>query len=182
MEIRTATQADYAFIKDIQNKHRDEIGFIPPGATQREIEWGHILFAEENDDDAGFLLVQPTLGGQRTTAAIIQAAVRMDARRMKIGLALVAAIAAKAKSAGSTILQCWCRNDLDANMFWHAAGFHHIATRKGGTIKGIPCALWRLPLNIPADALSILPAEGRNGPGGRFQRRVKRLPLFDAQT
>jgi N-acetylglutamate synthase-like GNAT family acetyltransferase len=182
MEIRTATQADYRFVKDLQNKHRNEIGFIPPGATQREIEWGHVLFAEENADDAGFLLVQPALGGQRTTAAIIQAAVRMDARRMKIGLALVAAIAAKAKAAGSTILQCWCRTDLDANAFWNAAGFQHIATRNGGTIKNIPCRLWRLPLDIPADALSILPDNGRNGPGGRFQQRVERLPLFDAQT
>lgn len=178
MEIRTATQTDLTFVRDLQRRFSNQIGFIPPAATQREIEWGHVFHAALNDDDAGFLLIQPALSGQRTTAAIIQAAVRMDAQRQKIGLTLVEAIARKAHAAGSHILQCCCRADLEANLFWEAAGFVAAATRQGGKSYGEKIILWRKPL-IESAIDEALPPEGKpRGPGGKFAKRIDATPLF----
>jgi len=176
--IRTATQADLLFIRDLQRRFSNQIGFFPPAATQREIEWGHVFHAGLNEDDAGFLLVQPALGGQRTTAAIIQAAVRMDAQRQKIGLALVEAIASKAQAAGSTILQCFCRQDLEANLFWQAAGFDAIATRRGGNAHGENLILWRKPLRNGVNAAFLPPVSKNRGPGGKFTTAANATPLL----
>jgi len=176
--IRTATLADLLFIRDMQRRFSNQIGFIPLAATEREIEWGHVFHANLNDDDAGFLLVQPALSGQRTTAAIIQAAVRMDAQRQHIGLALVEAIAAKAKRAGSKILQCSCRSDLDANQFWPAAGFVAVAARTGGKAHGRPIILWRRQL---ADGVLLrdMPREVANrGPAGKFVTKEHATPTI----
>lgn len=178
MEIRVATAADLRFVRDLQLRFSNQIGFIPPTATQREIEWGHVFHAALNDDDAGFLLVQPALSGQRTTAAIIQAAVRMDAQRQKIGLALVAAIAAKAQAAGSTILQCFCRADLEANLFWKAAGFEAVATRRGGNKHDQNCTLWRKPLRKGVNTAFPLPVSKNRGPGGKFTSQANATPLL----
>ena len=172
--VHTATAADLLLIRNLQNKHREELGWIPPAATQREIEWGHVLTGQINEDNVGFLLVQPTLGGQHTTAAIIQACVRMDARRRAVGLDLVKAVARKAAAAGSTILQCWCRQDLESNLFWDELGFQAISKRRGGQARGIPHILWRKPLNRDADVFELPTDRTARGAGG--------IPLHRTQT
>ena len=171
MTIRIATQDDLKFIHHLQGRWSNQIGFIPPTATQRELEWGHILFADHNDDDAGFLLVQPALSGQRTTAAIIQAAVRLDAQRLSIGTQLVGAVAMKAAAAGTTMLQCWCRSGIEANLFWEACGFQKIMQRNGGKSHGEPHNLWRLKIDEAADIGQLPVPKTFHGPGGKFTRK-----------
>lgn len=174
--IRAATAADLLLIRDLQSKHANEIGYLPPAATQREVEWGHVLTGHINADDVGFLLVQPTLGGQHTTAAIIQACVRMDAQRMKVGLELVKEVARKAAAAGSLVLQCWCRQDLEANLFWHELGFEAVSKRRGGKQKGIPHILWRKPLSREADVFELPLDRIQRGAGGFPIKKPQREP------
>jgi len=166
--IRTADTDDLGFIRDLQRRFARAIGYIPPAATAREVEWGHVFHANLNDDDAGFLLMQPALSGQRTTAAIIQAAVRMDAQRQHVGLALVEHVVAKAKRAGSTIVQAVCREDLEAVHFWEAAGFRAVAMKPGGLSEGKNVIIFRRAIYVGADLSGLYVPAIRRGPAGKF--------------
>jgi N-acetylglutamate synthase-like GNAT family acetyltransferase len=169
--IRQATAADLLFVRDLQRRFTNQIGFLPTEATQRELARGRIMIGTLNDAEAGFLYTLPALASQPTTTAIIQTAVRMDAQRQLLGLTMINAIASAATAAGQTILQAWCKANLEANHFWQAAGFKAIATRPGGNRKHIPHILWRLALDDSAE-LTILPADKYNRlPGGRFAKR-----------
>jgi N-acetylglutamate synthase-like GNAT family acetyltransferase len=168
--IRLATATDLLFIRDLQRRFTNQIGFLPTSRVEKEIEKQNILLQTLNDDDAGFLLTIPSLSYQPKTTAIIQTAVRMDAQRQAVGLDLVHRIETAAQRAGQSILQAWCKQNLEANLFWKAAGFEAIATRPGGNGKQIPHVLWRKALSTTAE-LSILPVDHRhNRLRGRFAR------------
>jgi hypothetical protein len=180
--IRTATPADLRFILALQRNFSNQIGYIPAGPTLREIDRGRVAIGELNATEAGMLLWQPALTSQPTTAAIIQAAVRMDAQRQALGLTLVNTIAQQAAAAGTTILQAWCRSDLESNLFWAAAGFSKIATREGGKGRNHPMILWRLPLLETAD-LRAMPIDKKpRGPGGQFSRETQAIILTEVAS
>ena len=154
--IRQATAADLLFVRDLQRRFTNQIGFLPTEATQRELARGRIMIGTLNDAEAGFLYTLPALA---------------SAQRQLLGLTMINAIASAATAAGQTILQAWCKANLEANHFWQAAGFKAIATRPGGNRKHIPHILWRLALDDSAE-LTILPADKYNRlPGGRFAKR-----------
>ena len=164
--IRTATIADRLLIRDLQRKFTNQIGFIPSEATERELARGNIRCGDLNGYDAGFLLIQPRLAGQPTTAAIIQAAVYLDAQRQQLGLALVNRAAKDAIVNRSSIIQATCREDLEACAFWTAAGFVAVATRPGGKAHGKNLIIFRKPLH-PGIDITILPIDRKpRGAGG----------------
>ena len=166
--IRAATPADLLFIRDLQRKFHNEIGFIPNAATARELEAGNVAIGELNADDAGFLLIRPRLAAQPTTAAIIQAAVHTDAQRRSVGLALINAAEQAARLNGSTILQATCRSNLEANLFWRAAGFTAIATRPASKTYRQPLIIYRVAL-VDGTNLRIIPPDRKpRGPGGHW--------------
>ena len=169
--IRLATPKDLLFIRDLQRRFTNQIGFIPSAGVERELNRGRILLGAINNQEAGFLLTIPHLTSQPCTTAIIQTAVRLDAQRLSLGSELVNTLARTARDQGNTILQAWCKANLEANLFWQAQGFTAVATRNGGNGKHVPHILWRQPLTPTAD-LSTLPIEQYNrSPGGRFARR-----------
>ena len=179
-EIKTATIADAAFIRDLQRQFTNEIGFVPTSATERELMKNNIVMGTLAGMAAGFVFVQPVLAAQPRTACIIQAAVRMDAQRRHVGLALVEHVAARALHIGSTILQAKCLDGLEANDFWKAAGFTEILRTNGGTSRGQKLIWWRRAL-IPGAAISRIPLTTRTRrPGGRFTHRTppNTIPLF----
>ena len=171
--IRRATTADLRFIRDLQRRFTNQIGFFPSAATERELERGNILHGSLNDDDAGFLLIRPALSCQPTTATIIQAAVRMDAQRQAVGLALVKQAATDALVHGSTILQASCRASLNANLFWPAAGFHAIATRRGGNAHAETIIIWRKALVDGIDLTNLHVDAYARAPGGKFTTKER---------
>lgn len=171
--IRIANQADLKFVLDLQRKFSNQIGYLPAGPTNRELERGRILVGELNATEAGMLLWQPQFVGQPKTAGIIQAAVAMDAQKRYLGLRLVSEVIDTATKNGSTILQAWCRSDLESNAFWQALGFLTVATRPGGTSKGKPHLLWRLALNQTANLYQLPNDKYSRGPGGKFSRQAQ---------
>ena len=44
IHVKVATPTELTFIRHLQAKLDDQIGYIPPAATLRELEWGHVLF------------------------------------------------------------------------------------------------------------------------------------------
>jgi N-acetylglutamate synthase-like GNAT family acetyltransferase len=126
-EIRTATSQDLAFIDDLQKKHAKAVAFRPRIALENYTNAGAITLALENDEPAGYLLANPQLRYQPEICPIFQAAVAMDAQRRHHGIALLATVAQAAKAAGKLVIQANCREELEANEFWNAAGFEPIA-------------------------------------------------------
>jgi N-acetylglutamate synthase-like GNAT family acetyltransferase len=173
MRIRIAKPSDFYFIRDLQKKYTGQIGFLPNQATERELERENFLHGSLNADDAGFLFVVPSLSYQPEIAAIIQAAVRMDAQRQAVGLALVEQTAILASARGQTMLQACCRSDLDSNLFWNAAGFTAIGTKPGGTQRGKDLIVWRRRLTPFADLTAVAKEQFLRGPGGKFTSREK---------
>jgi len=106
----------------------------------------------------------------------------MDAQRRKHGLNLLAELERTARADGIAMLQCWCRQSLDANEFWKAAGFVKVALRDVGAKRQSPCILWRRPLLIlPTSTIVELPTNTRNQAGrGETVARFNwaRLPML----
>jgi N-acetylglutamate synthase-like GNAT family acetyltransferase len=145
--IRPADPADALFVRHLQQLHSNAIGFIPNEATSWYIDNRRCLIALENDEPAGMLLGRPALRWNIALRPITQAAVDFSAQRRHIGLALVEALAADAREAGQMAVQACCRQGLDANAFWLAAGFEEICRLAPTTARGKPIICWRLQLD-----------------------------------
>lgn len=177
--IRTASPADIPFVLDLAKKFKREIGYIPPVAIERETRRGNVIHGSLNDDDTGFLLIHPKLSWNPTATAIIQTAVRLDAQRESLGSALVGQAALDALARGQSILQCWCRADIEANAFWKALGFEQVATREGGKNAGTHHILWRLALSELADIGQCIEDPAARAHGGKYLPYVnERVPLL----
>lgn len=141
-----ATLADLSFVDSLQKKFGRSLGFLPRQAIEVNLEKGNITLTRENDDAAGYLLVRPLLTWRPEMAAIIQAAVCMDAQRRHHGLALLLLIEKEAKARGQIALQANCAIGVEANEFWQAAGFKPIAHLTPETKSGREIICWRKPL------------------------------------
>jgi hypothetical protein len=156
--IRTATTADSLFVRSLQKRFSNQLGFLPNAAVDECIDGGCVRLATENDDPCGYVLSRRRLKCAPHVAPIVQAAVCLDARRRHHGLTLIESVCQDAWVDGKTIVQCWCRADLDAVDFWDAAGFDLVAERDPRSARGKPLLLFRraLPGCDPA-SLSVLP-------------------------
>lgn len=166
--IRLATEADHRYIRHLQNQHHTELGFIPDLGSRKELRQGNVVLGAINDSPAGFLMVRPALQAQPTTAAIIQTAVELDARRGALGRQLVGRIARLARAAGAHVLQASCREDLEACAFWTALGFELVATRPGGSSTRHAVRIYRHALRPHADIWTLPTPHQTRQPGGRF--------------
>jgi N-acetylglutamate synthase-like GNAT family acetyltransferase len=145
-EIRPATVADTRYLRHLQRKFSDALGFLPTAAIDWYAESGNVAIAEENGEPAGYLLGRPALNWQPLLRPIYQAAVAMDAQRRHHGLALLRTVEAAAEAAGQTGLQANCAAGLEANEFWHAAGFIPICYLTPLNCRTRPLICWRKPL------------------------------------
>jgi len=166
--IRLANDNDLRFILHLQRQYSEQLGYIPRQPTEAHLLAGNILLAETNDDDTGFLLILPGLAHQPTTAAIIQAAIRLDAQRQTYGLQLVTLAETAARQAGKTIIQAACRANLEANLFWKAAGYQITAYHAAGHKRRNQTLLWRKALTPNADLDQLPPAGKPRATQGRF--------------
>ncbi len=169
-DIRAATSADLAFVKHLANRNSNAIGFVPTAGLLNYLDAGCITITNENDAEAGYILARPRVAGATYIRPIVQAAVCFDARRRRHALSLVNDLARAAFISGQLLLQCWCREELEANDFWRAAGFIAVARRHAGTGRGKPCILWRRPTCTAGTRVlaAISPTHRAFGPGGRW--------------
>jgi N-acetylglutamate synthase-like GNAT family acetyltransferase len=145
--IRIATERDLPFVLDLQRKFSNELGFIPRAGTEWYVINRRVLLARENGDPAGFLLGRPRLRYQPKMRPIYQAGVRMDAQRRHNGLQLLDELAADAALKGQVALQAMCREDLESNDFWAAAGFEPICKVDPSNARGKLVICWRRALS-----------------------------------
>lgn len=145
-KIRLATLADLSYVTSLAKTFSNQIGFIPKCGIEQYLEKSAVLLATENDSPAGFLVGNPALIWQPLLRPISQAAIQFDAQRHSHGRQLVELVADLARSAGQIGIQANCREDLDANAFWHAAGFIKICYMQPRNARQKTVICWRKPL------------------------------------
>ena len=132
--IREATVFDLPAIEALRRSDGDSLGFVPKakyehitlktsdrGRARWRYEW--LIVAEDSTEITGFLLT----GFHRDGCKMQQLCVRNDARRMERALRLVDACENEARRRGSRRIRCRVAADIEANMFWRAAGYEPIA-------------------------------------------------------
>lgn len=141
--LRVATAEDEKFVIHLQKQHSEALGFLPREAVKTYIAAGRVLLGQENDCQAGYILGRPKMRYDPRIAPITQCAVSMDLKRRHLGLGMVDAWATAAFLDGKKCVQCWCADDLDASLFWPAAGFTAIARRWPKNTRARSLTLWR---------------------------------------
>ena len=172
---------DLLYARSLMRSHTEQVGFLPDAALRWYADHGCVWSAGINGDPVGYLVAKP-LKSAPAVHAILQACIQMDARRMHSGLALVAHVCQLARENGRDIVQCWCRDDIEANHFWKAAGFVEITRKSGGERRGREVILYRRAVReIAPDHL--LDGIVIRGPGGAFRPAVELPSLFpDSET
>jgi N-acetylglutamate synthase-like GNAT family acetyltransferase len=161
--IRLAEAQDALFVRHLQKIHSNAIGFISNEATAWYIDNARCRIALENEEPAGMLLGRAAFRWNVALRPITQAAVDFSAQRRHIGLQLVEAEAIDAREAGQVALQACCREGLEANAFWQAAGFVEVCRLQPSSSRGRVVICWRkslLPLFTPAWFLIPPPVSG----------------------
>jgi len=159
---------DVEFIKKLQRVFCEEVGFIPTSKIIDSLEKNKVLTGDLNSQEAGFLLFEPFLFCQPTTAIIVQAAVNMEAQRQLVGLTLVENLCEKLKADGREIIQASCLENLEANDFWRAAGFTAVARRPGGKKRKKDVIIWRKQLCVFGNLTNLPISRKPRGPSGKF--------------
>lgn len=169
---RRATPADITFVRSLAKRHTDAVGFLPTAAVEWYLDAGGVSIAVDNGQPAGYLLCRDALASSTAIRPILQAAVCYDARRRRHGLALVDRLAADAQDAGRKVLQLKCREELEANAFWAAAGFTAVGWQDAGRRRAGRVLVWArqvAPLT-PADLIHKT-VERHRGPGGFYSSK-----------
>lgn len=132
-DLAKATIVDVPYIRSLQDANRAALGFLSPVALTEYVEHQHVELAYENGDPAAYLLFgthgSTTRSPRVDNVRIVQACVQYDARRVMHASSLVTALIRRSTAAGLETISCWCADDLEANDFWSAAGFEHVASR-----------------------------------------------------
>lgn len=135
----------------LQRQHTDQLGFLPTVAIREYADRGQVIVATENDDPVSYVLFYTGRHGNRPkrdplTCRIHQLCTQYDARRLAHATHLLNQVIDIATAAHFLELQAWVADDLPANDFWQAVGFHKVAQRWGGERRNRLHNLWKLEL------------------------------------
>ena len=150
--IRCATPGDLPYVTHLQKIHSNAVGFLPTKALEWYIDAGHLRVITENDDPAGYIVARPKFRWNNAMAPLTQTAIDFSAQRRHLGLALVLQHARIARERGQVAVQAMCRADLDANLFWSAAGFVEIGRYQPDNKRNQPIICWRKQLSARTPA------------------------------
>lgn len=120
----------------LQDAVQSQVGYLPPSAIEQFIQTANIRIALENAEPCGFLTVRPRRQCAPHVAVILQTAIQFDARRESHARQIVEREIADMIHRGQSHIECWCRADLTANLFWMALGFRAIAHREVPSVRG----------------------------------------------
>lgn len=170
--VRLATARDLPFMLTLAKRWTDAVGFLPREAVDWYVSAGSVRICVENGDSAGYLLTRDHLASSPAIRPILQAAVCLDAQRRYHGLRLVDSVIRDARSAGRKILQLKCREAIEANQFWRAAGFELVGHQDAGGRRGGRICVWSYLVSpISAADLILKTVERHRGPGGFFSSK-----------
>jgi GNAT superfamily N-acetyltransferase len=133
-ETRLAVGSDWPYVEALRRREGDALGFIPkdrylsvleerPSHGRNRWHYERVLLASDDGEPTGFCYA----GFPRTgVAKLWQVCVQEDARRWHRALLLVGKVEAEARRRGMRSVEARVAADLDANLFWRAAGYEVI--------------------------------------------------------
>lgn len=169
-EILYVNKQNLRFELDLARRFDDELGFLPLPSLEKYCDLGGVLRATENGQPCGFLAGTHSAPRNPPTARIYQAAIDYQSQRRQHGLALVRKFQLDATNCRALWLACWCRSELQANLFWKAAGFIEVGRTTAGTKRGGFLIGWVKPLITRATPFT--PGELFAAVGLRNKRRT----------
>lgn len=156
LTVRTAVEADKAFIDKMQKDNSYAVGFIQSTVWDKYVFGGErnfvVFIAEKNDDMVGYVLLTPGRAAY-SYAKIQQIAVREDARRLDYGTALLAVVKEFCNTFSRMGVTLRCRIDLESNHFWRSLGFNLYGVWEKGKVNHVgfkasdDINLWKIDLN-----------------------------------
>ena len=135
-----STLVDYCV--QLHRANTNTLGFIPRPRLEQYAHAGQILLETENGDPCGFLVY----GAGYPTLRVYQACIQYDARRRRHGFNLVKRLIQVGIARNAEGIALRCADGLEANDFWAAAGFIHVATTAGGKRRNRNIRAWYMPL------------------------------------
>lgn len=144
--IRVATLNDLRFVRDLQARNSNLVGFLPSLALLRYVTAGHVLLAALDRQPVAYLLGRPALAWQPLLRSITQICVAETCRRSGIARLLIARTITDAIGQSQAGIQACCRQDLEANAFWASEGFVKICYMAPQNARNCDVICWRKPL------------------------------------
>lgn len=127
------------FARTCCDSDRLSLGFLPYAAFDQADARGNLVVCSNNADFVGYVLIGRSFGDVR----IYSTFVRVDARLLLHGFALVEFVELWARQRALCEIRLWCREDLSANYFWRSLGFDVLNWRYGGRTKKRRHYQWR---------------------------------------
>lgn len=160
--IRIAKPEDLPFVLKLSNHFRNNLGFLPKAALEWYTSHERCRIGFENGQEAGYLLGRHSFRWRREMRPITHAAIDYSLQRRKLGLELLESVVREAASDGLVALQAMCREDLEANLFWKAAGFEEIARYAPQNARKKQMICWRRKLitEVPQWFYELPPVAG----------------------
>lgn len=163
--VREAVEGDWGYIETLRRRESDALGFVPKDRYLSVIEkrpsygrdrwrYENVWTTEDNGDTTGFCYASfPVRTG---VAKLWQVCVQEDARRWHRALLLVETVERQARERGLHTVEARVAADLEANLFWMAAGYEPVAEERSTYLArsaskcGRMIVLYRKKLQEPA--------------------------------
>jgi GNAT superfamily N-acetyltransferase len=164
LTVRTASVVDVPLIDKLQRDNSYAVGFIQRTIWDRYVFGGErnffVLIVEANHDPVGYCLVTPGRS-PNSWVRIQQIAVRLDARRLSYGRALLHVIREFCVEHQRVGARLRCRADLESNLFWRAMGFRCYEVWQKGRLNHVGMKasddinLWERDMDVVPNLLSL---------------------------
>jgi len=135
------------FAESLRKKDAYALGFIPAVAYRDALARGRMLAITADDEPIGFQL----WARRKQTLRFHQTCVVPEFRRRLYAARQLACTASEPDARGATLLACRVADDLPANEFWLACGFHVARTAPGGKTWNRTINCYELRIRSPID-------------------------------
>lgn len=119
------TKQHLLFIESEARNGTKSIGFVPRAGLHDAARRGRVCVVTNNDDRVGFCVY----GGSNGVCRVFQMWIRIDARLLTHGRALVNYLTTWSAKRNMHTISLWCLADLPATLFWRALGFKRAGER-----------------------------------------------------
>ncbi len=145
MRAADATLGNY--VDRLQRRSADDLAFYPRTTLDAAISSGHVLFAYENNEPAGYLWFGSVVSMR--DVVIYQACIDYELRRRHYGFTVVRELLTIANVAGASGIRLKCASSAESNEFWRMIGFHCTRVSAGGVKRGRDINHYRTDVQTP---------------------------------
>lgn len=121
-------------ICQLMKRESESVGFIPSTRIRWQVEQGLFDIQIEQNEIVGYMIHGP----RKEVLNVHQVVVDLSARRYRFASQMEARLIVKAAEANVNAIRLVCRDDLESNLFWAAAGYSIVGTKPAGAKRKVP--------------------------------------------